>query len=112
MIHAVSADRDVRTLLLFIDTFCREKHRFRDRVVAGEHALNGRPVFLCPDCCNLLEHALFCRANCAHEKPECMHCNAPCFGPQFERQIRQVMRFSGRYLAFHGHPQYLWRLLF
>ncbi|HVT82089.1 MAG TPA: nitrous oxide-stimulated promoter family protein [Phycisphaerae bacterium] len=108
---APAAGRDLRTLLTFVDTFCREKHAFRDRVVVEEHLLSGRPVFLCPRCVELLQHIVACRTKCTHDaKPDCMHCPGPCFEASFRRRIREVMRFSGRYLAFHGHPQYLLHL--
>ena len=70
-------------------------------------------VALCPGCTQLLAHALTKRSNCPmRPKPACKHCPCHCYRPHYRAQIRQVMKFSGRYLLLTGRLDYLLHLLF
>lgn len=108
--------RDLRTLVKFVDTYCSEKHRLRQRVVmkgidVGEIA--GKHLFLCAECTKLLQHALVKRTHCPRDpKPECKHCPTHCYAPKYREEIREVMKFSGRYLVMRGRLHYLWHLFF
>jgi hypothetical protein len=84
--------------------------RLRTLDVAGVH---GRPLELCPDCAKLAAHAFAKRMQCPLDpKPDCKHCPQHCYADKYRRQIREVMRYSGRRLVLSGRLDYLLHLLF
>lgn len=114
----VGLARDLKTLVLFIRVYCREKHRDEVKriVKLPDHdvqKLAGQLVTLCPGCSQLLAHALTKRANCPmRPKPACKHCPSHCYRSNYRAQIREVMKFSGRHLLLTGRLDYLLHLLF
>lgn len=123
--------RDLRTLILFVETYCAGKHDRASRNQkreAGEfkcetrqpakfashdvERLNGRLPRLCPACRRLLAHALVMRTRCPYDpKPMCKHCPTHCYAPNYRAQIREVMRYSGRRLLMTGRVHYLVHLV-
>ena len=110
--------RDLKTLALFIDLYCRHKHAGAERtpVDLRTHdvaAIAGKTIVLCPECTKLLAHALVKRTHCPMDpKPMCKHCPNHCYHPTYRQQIREVMKFSGRKMVFGGRLDYLFHLLF
>ena len=110
--------RDLKTLALFIDVYCRYKHADGGRkpVDLRTHdvaAIAGRTVVLCPECTKLLAHAFVKRSHCPMDpKPMCKHCPSHCYHPTYRQQIREVMKFSGRKMVLGGRLDYLFHLLF
>ena len=110
--------RDLKTLAVFINLYCRCKHAQRERAEVHPKGFDvreiaGRPIVLCDDCSKLLIHALVKRSHCPMEpKPECKHCPNHCYHPTYRAQIREVMRFSGRKMLLGGRLDYLFHLLF
>ena len=110
--------RDLKTLALFIDVYCRYKHANAERkmVCLRSHdvaTIAGRTVVLCPECTKLLAHAFVKRTHCPMDpKPMCKHCPNHCYHPTYRQQIREVMKFSGRTMVFGGRLDYLFHLLF
>jgi hypothetical protein len=109
--------KDLRTLALFIDLYCRGKHCGAVRTAVRLRTVDitdvyGRALELCPDCAKLAAHALAKRMVCPlAPKPACKHCPQHCYAPQYRAQIRAVMRYSGRRLLLSGRVHYLLRLL-
>ena len=110
--------RDLKTLALFIDLYCRYKHADcpRQPVDLRTHNVSeiaGKSIVLCPECTKLLTHAFVKRSHCPmHPKPMCKHCPSHCYHPSYRAQIREVMKFSGRKMLFAGRLDYLFHLLF
>jgi hypothetical protein len=109
--------RDCKTLLRFIEFYCHARHP-RGGVVVLQlkgfdiPAIAGRQVALCPDCTKLAAHALVKRSHCPMApKPECKHCPDHCYHPDYRKQIREVMRFSGTQMMLRGRVDYLLHLL-
>ena len=104
---------DIRTLMRFIEVYCRENH-------PGEKALfsyrkldmgeiEKREIHLCPDCRKLLAYGLTMRLKCPHDpKPMCKKCETQCYHPDYRSKIREVMKFSGLYLIKHGRVDMLY----
>ena len=111
-------DRDLRTLVRFIDIYCSNKHAAATREQAEVKgfdlvAMGKGPVALCTECSKLLAHALVKRSHCPMEpKPACKHCSDHCYHPAYRAKIQEVMRFSGRRLVLSGRLDLLFRLLF
>jgi hypothetical protein len=109
---------DLRTLTLFIDLYCRYKHRSLNRraVELGELDIDkiaGRSILLCPDCSKLLLHGIVKRMHCPrHPKPLCKQCPKQCLHPKYRAAIKDVMRFSGRIMILSGRLDYLVHLLY
>ncbi len=73
----------------------------------------GRAVALCPECSQLLKHALVKRSHCPLDpKPACKHCPDHCYHASYRAAIRDVMRYSGRKMLLGGRLDYLYHLLF
>ena len=110
--------KDLKTLALFIHIYCRHQHATADKKAVSMlthdvRAIAGHDVVLCAGCAKLLAHAFVKRAHCPHDpKPMCKHCPTHCYHPTYRAQIRDVMKFSGRYAVLHGRLDYLWHLLF
>jgi hypothetical protein len=110
--------RDLKTLALFINLYCRYKHANAERKrvnlsIHDVHAIAGKTIILCPECTKLLTHAFVKRSHCPmHPKPMCKHCPSHCYHPTYRAQIREVMKFSGRKMLLSGRLDYLFHLLF
>jgi hypothetical protein len=110
--------RDLKTLALFIDLYCRYKHADQPRTKADLRthdvaAVAGKTIVLCPECTKLLAHAFVKRTHCPMDpKPMCKHCPNHCYHPSYRARIREVMKFSGRKMLFAGRLDYLFHLLF
>ncbi|MBN1911054.1 MAG: nitrous oxide-stimulated promoter family protein [Pirellulales bacterium] len=80
--------REKKTLLAMIRIYCRAQH--------------GSRGGLCPDCQALQDYALARLGRCPFgaKKPTCAQCTVHCYKPQMQRQIRDVMRFSGPRMIF------------
>jgi len=110
-------EKDLRVLARFIEVYCRSWHKDQPRseVILKGHdlrALMGRTIRLCDDCFKLLAHAFYKRSRCPlNPKPACKHCPQHCYHPLFRRQIREVMKYSGRKLVLSGRLDYLWHLI-
>jgi len=108
---------DMKTLARFVDVYCRAHHA--DAVQSPVRlkgfdldAIAGKPLALCPQCSKLLSHAFVKRSVCPMDpKPACKHCPNHCYHPTYRRQIREVMKDSGRRLVLHGRLDYLLHLL-
>lgn len=109
--------KDLRTLALFIEVFCRGRHTDAARHPVHLRTidvtdLHGRPLELCPACARLAVHAFVKRVQCPLEpKPACKHCPQHCYVPRYRAQIRAVMRYSGWRLLLSGRLDYILHLL-
>ena len=110
--------KDLKTLALFIDLYCRYKHpdsprREANLLTHDVKLIAGKTIVLCPECAKLLAHAFVKRSHCPmHPKPMCKHCPSHCYHPTYRAQIREVMKFSGRKMLLSGRLDYLFHLLF
>jgi hypothetical protein len=113
-----SLDRDLRTLALFIQLYCRYQHAKSHKQVVSipTHdvtAIAGKPIVVCPECAKLLTHAFVKRSCCPMDpKPMCKHCPNHCYHPKYRQQIREVMKYSGKAMLLRGRLDYLFHLLF
>ena len=108
-----SEKSDIRTLMKFVEIFCRENHNgerapffFRQLDVKE---IGGKEISLCPDCTRLLTYGLTMRLKCPHDpKPMCKKCETQCYHGEYKAKIREVMKFSGVYLVKHGRLDMLY----
>lgn len=111
-------ERDMRTLVRFVAIYCRKRHGDERKAPARIKSfdvtrLAHEEIDLCPECLELLTHALVKRAHCPmHPKPSCKHCPSHCYHPKFRKKIQEVMKFSGRHVVLTGRLDYLFHLLF
>lgn len=110
--------RDLRTLALFINLYCRHKHpqAVKQEPAMKTHdiaAIAGRKICVCDECMKLLMHAYVKRSSCPMDpKPMCKACPNHCYHPTYRMKIQEVMRFSGRKMMLSGRLDYLLHLLF
>jgi hypothetical protein len=111
-------ERDLKTLALFINLYCRYKHTAADKRAPAfkDHDVKkvaGKELSLCGECTKLLMHAFVKRTNCPMDpKPMCKHCPNHCYHPTYRAKIQEVMRFSGKKMLFAGRLDYLFHILF
>ena len=105
--------KDIRILARFIQIYCYARHA---GVTLEEAPLPDdvrssfkQAVMLCPACSAVLSHGIDKRSVCPLEpKPTCRNCRIHCYSPEYRRQIRDIMAFSGRRLIMRGRLDYLW----
>jgi len=109
--------RDLKVLVLFTAVYCQAHHGGEKAPLAlDEPALEGfgsmsRP--LCADCREFLAYACARRINCPLDpKPTCKHCHLHCYRPGHRERVREIMRFSGKYLIRRGRLDLLWHYFF
>ncbi len=110
---------DVRLLADFISCWCRGKHAgaprepFRAKQETADTAIAPFRPTLCPDCADLLGHAISMRMACPmNPKPDCKKCACRCYAPNYQRDIREVMRYAGWRRILAGRIDYLWHYFF
>ena len=111
--------RDISVLSDFIYVFCRENHIKTDKVVFSakdeklRRALYDKRLLLCTDCSRLLNYGIAKLLLCPYDpKPSCRKCQTHCYAPGYREKIKEVMRFSGKYLVKHGRFHLLTHYLF
>jgi len=108
--------KDVRTLMRFVEIFCRENHN-GERIpfsfkLFDISEIRKKQIFLCPDCTRLLTYGLTMRLKCPHDpKPMCKKCETQCYHGDYKARIREVMKYSGMYLVKHGRLDMLYHYL-
>ncbi|UCE60238.1 MAG: nitrous oxide-stimulated promoter family protein [Phycisphaerales bacterium] len=109
---------DLKTLVKFVEVYCRHRHRQAVRAdarvkVPHLRALVDSEVDLCPACRKLLAHAVVKRIRCPLDpKPACKRCPSHCYSVPYRGEIRKVMKYSGKRLVLSGRLDYLRHLLF
>ncbi len=83
--------REKRTIEAMLAIYCRAHH------AAGHD--------LCADCDQLMQYALCRLDRCPFgaAKTTCARCPIHCYSPRMRAQIKEVMRFAGRRMAWR-HP--------
>jgi len=111
--------KDLRVLSDFIAVYCRENHQSAEKTAFVtkderlQHVLGDKKPVLCPDCTRLFHHGTAKLLLCPYDpKPMCKKCPTHCYAPGYREQMRQVMRFSGRYMIRHGRLDLLVHYLF
>ena len=115
---AADLNRDLKTLAVFIQMYCRCQHPSADKALASMKThdvaeIAGKDLFLCNECYKLLVHAFVKRSHCPMDpKPMCKHCPNHCYAPVYREKIKEVMKFSGKRSVLTGRIDYLLHLLF
>jgi hypothetical protein len=83
-------DREIKTIRLMINLYCRERH-------GGEAT--------CVTCRELADYAARRIEKCpsGSDKPACSDCTIHCFQPERRAKIREVMRYAAPRMSFR-HP--------
>jgi hypothetical protein len=109
--------KDLRVLAQFSAVYCREHHDGARAPLAARDAWGGRidlsHFALCESCREFLDYAIARRLRCPFDpKPTCKHCHIHCYRPGHREQVREIMRFSGKYLMKRGRLDLLWHYFF
>ena len=107
---------DVRTLMRFVEIYCREKHLQKKSPFTFNKidvkSIRKKDLLLCPECTKLLRYGLTMRLKCPHDpKPMCKKCMTQCYKGEYRSKIREIMKFSGIYLVKHGRLDMLYHYL-
>jgi hypothetical protein len=105
--------KDLRILALFTAVWCKAKHAGGKEpfTVSDERlqSLGLQRYRLCESCQEFLAYAFARRINCPLDpKPTCKHCHLHCYRPGHRERVREIMRFSGKYLLLRGRLDLLW----
>jgi hypothetical protein len=110
---SVKEKSDIRTLISFVEIYCREKHTQKKTSFVFNKinikTIRKKDVLLCPECTKLLKYGLTMRLRCPHDpKPMCKKCTTQCYKGKYRSEIREIMKFSGIYLVKHGRLDMLY----
>lgn len=100
--------RDIETVSQFIQIYCDNNHRHRDKSPVRASGklkgyVSGSSLLLCGDCEKLLLYSASKRLLCPYDpKPSCKKCTTHCYRDSYREAIREVMRFSGLFLIKNG----------
>jgi hypothetical protein len=109
--------KDLRLLVSFTAVYCRHHHDAPTTGVdigsgSSEPLVDGKHQ-VCAECREFLAYAVARRINCPLDpKPVCKHCPVHCYKPNYRQQVKDVMRFSGKYLLLRGRLDLLWHYFF
>lgn len=105
--------KDLRVRALFTKVYCHARHTGEKFPLAetgkdfGDLWLEKYP--LCAECCEFLHYAVMRRLCCPLDpKPLCIDCPIHCFRAGHRERVREIMRFSGKYLILRGRLGLLW----
>jgi len=108
-----NVDKDNRILAEFIQVFCNRRHGTHSKSIWNEVDLGIKSPQLCDDCFKLLSYSVARRELCTQApKPSCKNCKIHCYAPEYRQKIREVMKYSGKYLILHGRLDLLFHYLF
>ncbi len=109
--------KDLKVLGLFTAVFCR-RHHDGDKGPLASGSLGAAELGLarhryCPECREFLAYAIQRRLRCPLDpKPTCKECPVHCYRPGHRERVREIMRFSGKYLIKSGRLDLLWHYFF
>lgn len=109
--------KDLKVLALFTTVYCRSRHRVENAamtaVPVGMEGAGIEKFRYCGECRDFLDYAVSRRLKCPLDpKPVCKHCPVHCYRPGHREKVRQIMRFSGKYLIRRGRLDLLWHYFF
>ncbi|KIH75516.1 Nitrous oxide-stimulated promoter [Geoalkalibacter ferrihydriticus] len=109
--------KDLRILAQFSSVYCCVHHAGPKQFLAAREEWGGKidlsPFPLCANCREFLGYAIERRLRCPLDpKPICKHCHIHCYRPGHREKVREIMRFSGKYLLKRGRLDLLWHYFF
>jgi hypothetical protein len=109
--------KDLRVLVQFTSVFCKVHHQQQklsmDSVIPGVSALTASKYPVCAACREFLSYAIERRLRCPlNPRPTCKHCPVHCYKSDYRQKVREIMRFSGKYLMLRGRLDLLWHYFF
>ncbi len=110
--------KDIAVLAEFISIFCGCNHNRREKSGINargllSHYLKDNDIMICGECRRLLLQGASKRLSCPYDpKPRCKKCETHCYGNGYRGKIREVMRFSGKYLIKKGKFGLIFKYLF
>jgi hypothetical protein len=115
--RAKSIIKDIKILSLFFDVYCSNVHKDRSRkriVPQGilKDYISGE-IDLCEECSRQFLYAAVKRVICPFDpKPACKKCPSICYSKGHRVFMREMMRYSGKYLIFHGRFDLIFKYIF
>ncbi len=107
--------KDLKVLINFVRLYCARQHTDQTEATLAPDLVDicRKGLHLCPECRDLVEHALKKRRNCPLDpKPSCKQCHIHCYSREYRAKIREIMAFSGKRMILRGRLDYLWHYLF
>ncbi|MCX7958900.1 MAG: nitrous oxide-stimulated promoter family protein, partial [Deltaproteobacteria bacterium] len=99
--------KDIDVLKMFFEIYCSKRHSEKGKsVIKGKGLLEKFSfdgLILCTECEKQFIYSVTKRIMCPYDpKPECKKCPSMCYSSENRMFMRDVMRFSGKYLIFSG----------
>lgn len=109
--------KDFKVLAQFTAIYCRAHHKAPRRALNSsdlkDQGLDLSRYVLCGKCREFLAYAIERRQRCPLDpKPVCKKCEIHCYRAGHREQVREIMRFSGKYLMLRGRLDLLWHYFF
>lgn len=112
-----SISKDLKTLSQFFNIYCSANHKALPKSRLNPKGIlfkyYGDNLKLCDECHRRFLYAAMKRIICPyHPKPACKKCPSICYSPKHRDFMREMMRFSGKYLISHGRIDLIFKYLF
>ncbi|MGC8926856.1 MAG: nitrous oxide-stimulated promoter family protein [Myxococcota bacterium] len=108
--------RDIQILKLFFKVYCENRHKESPKNIVRIRGIVARylqeEIKLCVECERQFLYAVTKRIICPFDpKPECKRCPSICYSDEHRIFMREMMRYSGKYLILHGRLDLILRYL-
>ena len=92
-------ETEKKLIPVMIRKYCKGNHKAERK----ESGIKGKE--LCPQCRELAEYAAFRLDKCPFKKNKgfCSYCKIHCYKPEYQSEMKKVMRYSGPRMIF-THP--------
>lgn len=105
--------KDIGLIYQFIHIYCRENHKKQEKQLLKSKYIEKSDLLFCEACEKLFKYAQAKRLACQYEpKPPCKKCTTPCYKGDYKSKMRDVMKFSGKYLIMRGKIGLLFKYFF
>jgi len=107
--------KDISTLKEFFEIYCKNNHNGLTIFLPSSIIKNyfSEKIYLCKECKSQFLYASAKRIICPYyPKPTCKKCPSVCYSNEHRRFMKEMMKFSGRYLITHGRIDLIFKYLF
>lgn len=116
-IKRFKTQKELEILKLFFNIFCNNIHPDREKSTIIKKGILERydvgDVLLCNECKRHFIYSTVKLVLCPYiPKPSCKKCPAICYSEHHRAFMKNMMRYSGKYLILHGRFDLIFRYFF
>jgi len=111
----VIISKDIAILKSFFEIYCHKNHSNQTIIYPSGIIKNyfSQSLSLCDNCRKQFLYAAVKRIICPYNpKPDCKKCPSICYSDEHRRFMKEMMRYSGKYMIMHGRIDLIFKYLF